>query len=153
MPTPPHQAALLAPALLWHLLRSGSAAGEFLRFGLVGGSAAVAYVVLTSLLTIQFSLPPAAAIALALCVLIPPTYLAQRALAFRSARPHRTAFPRYLATQAGGNLLGIAVAAWSGPWIRQYPWLSFTAVAAVTVCANYSILKLWAFAHEPRQPE
>ena len=50
---------------------------------------------------------PGLAIVLTLPLLMPPTYLAQRSLAFHSSRPHRAVFPRYVATQTIGNLVGI----------------------------------------------
>lgn len=126
---------------------------ELLAFVIVGSISALLYVALNVVFAIGFGMRPGLAIMLTLALLMPPTYLAQRGLAFRSRRPHRAAFPRYVATQAIGNLVGIAIAELGAPLVSAFPWAAFTAVAVVIAGTNYFLLKLWTFAHACHQAE
>src|SRR4051794_20257839 len=114
-------------------------------FIIVGGISALLYLLLNVIFVMKFSMRPALAIVLTLAFLMPPTYLAQRILAFHSSRPHRVAFPRYVATQAIGNLMGILGAELGSSLVIAFPCAAFTAVAAIVALVNYFLLKVWAF--------
>jgi putative flippase GtrA len=117
---------------------------ELIWFLMIGGVSAGLYVVINGTLTMH-GVPPTLSLVVTLTLLIPPTYLAQRRLTFRSEIVHGVAFPRYLATQLVGNgiaLVGTTVFAHS---IIQQPFIAFTAIAALVAAVNYSVLKLWAF--------
>lgn len=123
-------------------------AREPVLFLLVGGSSAAAYTALGVLFTAGFGMRPSLALALTLAIVMPPTYLLQRALTFRSRRAHGSAFPRYVATQAISNGVAIVGAELFADAIRARPWLAFAAITVLVVVLNYTLLKSWAFAYE-----
>jgi putative flippase GtrA len=156
-PMPASQAtASVAPEpriRLWHIGSIAIPARELLAFVIVGVTSALLYVTLNVAFAVRCGVRPGLAIVLTLALLMPPTYLAQRGLTFRSSRPHRAAFPRYVATQAIGNLVGIAGAELGAPLVSAFPWAAFTAVAVVVAGTNYFLLKLWTFAHACHEAE
>jgi putative flippase GtrA len=120
---------------------------DLLGFILVGGSGAVAFVVLSTLM-IGLRTGIAEWIVSALCwvALIGPVYLGHRMWSFRTGATHRQALPRYIAVQA----LGIVMASVFSYLCYRVLGLS-TALAAVLVTAltsgvNFAILRAWAFA-------
>ena len=115
---------------------------EITLFLLVGGSSAAAYTALGVLFTSGLG------VLLALATVMPPTYLLQRALTFRSHRTHRSAFTRYLATQAISNGVAMLGAELFAATIRAAPWVAFIAIAVLVACLNYTLLKFWAFTDE-----
>lgn len=120
---------------------------ELFRFVLVGGTSAGLYVGLCVLFA-WLGLRPSLAILATLAVLVPPTYLAQRNLTFRSGRGHAAAFPRYAGTQVAGNALALALSEGFAAFVRQHPWIGFGSVALTVALTNYALLKLWAFRHD-----
>lgn len=138
---------------LWYMGSIVVPARELMAFAIVGVISALFYVTLNVAIVVEFGLRPGLAIVLTLALLMPPTYLAQRGLTFRSSRPHRAAFPRYVATQAIGNLVGIAGAEFGATLVSAFPWAAFTAVAVVVAGTNYFLLKLWTFAHACHEAE
>ena len=123
-------------------------AREIALFLLVGGSSAAIYSALGVLFTSGLGLRPSLAIVLALATVMPPTYLAQRALTFRSQRAHRSALTRYFTTQAISNGVAVLGAEWLAEPIRARPWVAFVAIAVLVAALNYTLLKFWAFADE-----
>ena len=121
---------------------------EITLFLLVGGSSAAAYTALGVLFTSGLGVRPSLAVLLALATVMPPTYLLQRALTFRSHRTHRSAFTRYLATQAISNGVAMLGAELFAATIRAAPWVAFIAIAVLVACLNYTLLKFWAFTDE-----
>ncbi len=118
---------------------------ELVSFLIIGGLSALAYAGLNIAFTVMAGLRPSLAILLTLAVLIPPTYLAQRRLTFRSARTHGYAFPRYVGTQAIGNGLALLGAELFPSQIRGQPIVAFLTIACVVALTNYGCLKFWAF--------
>jgi len=80
---------------------------EIFLFLVVGGSAALAYMAAGVFFTTVLAVRPSVAVALSLAVVMPPAYLAQKVITFRSAASHRTAFIRYAGVQAISN--GVAM--------------------------------------------
>ena len=114
----------------------------------IGGTGAIAYMALNVVFT-KAGIRPSLSIALTIALLIPPVYILQHRLTFRSGRNHLSAFPRYVGTQLFGNLIAIAVAeAIPGP-IKQHPFTAYFLIAAIVAAINYGILKFWAFRHTP----
>ena len=130
------------------MLRVEGRGREIALFLLVGGGSAAAYTALGVLFTSGLELRPSLAVVLALAVVLPPTYLLQRGLTFQSRRAHRSAFTRYLATQAISNGVAILGAELFANAIRAQPWFAFIAIAVLVACLNYTLLKSWTFAHE-----
>lgn len=120
---------------------------ELIRFGLVGGTSAGLYVIFCVVFS-GLGLRPSLAILATLAVLIPPTYLAQRRLTFRSARGHAAAFPRYVGTQLAGNALALGLSEGFSTFVLAWPWIGFGSVAVTVALTNYALLKLWTFRHD-----
>jgi putative flippase GtrA len=118
---------------------------EIVLFLAIGGTSAAIFVVLGVFFTNLCGFRPSFAIAASLVLLVPPTYLAQRSLTFRSDRNHASAFPRYIATQILGNALAVVGSELFPAVIRERPWLAFSAVAFGIAATNYVLLKLWTF--------
>lgn len=116
-------------------------------FVLVGGSGAVAFIVLSSVaIELDTGAPDWVVSTLCYAALILPVYMAHRTLSFRSDTPHTQALPRYVATQ----MCAVALAALISFGIYAIPGLP-TVVAAflvsgLTAVFTFVVLKLWAFA-------
>lgn len=120
---------------------------DFVVFLLVGGSGALAFVLLSSLaIELDTGVPDWLVSALCWAALIGPVYLGHRFLSFRSDAPHRQALPRYVLVQ----LVGVSLAALFS--YVAYAVLGFpsivgaTLVAGLTAGVNFLVLRLWAFA-------
>lgn len=121
---------------------------ELVLFLLVGGTSAALYALLGVFLTTGLHLRPSLAVLLAVAVILPPTYAVQRSLTFRSQRPHRSAFLRYVLTQAISNAAAILCAeVFTATFIDQ-PWLAFVMIAILVACMNFVLLKMWTFADD-----
>ena len=118
---------------------------EIAWFLFVGGTSAAVFMSLGVFFTSVCGLRPSLSIVATLLIVVPPTYLAQRRLTFRSGRTHLAAFPRYVATQLVANVLAIVGSELFQSEIRQQPWLGFFFVAACVAATSYILLKLWAF--------
>jgi putative flippase GtrA len=118
---------------------------EIVLFLAVGGTSAAIYVILCVFFTRLCGFRPSLAIVATLVIVIPPTYLSQRNLTFRSDRNHAGAFPRYLATQVAGNALAVVGSELIPAVIRSQPWLAFSVVAFGVGMTNYLLLKRWTF--------
>jgi len=138
---------MTAGAMVMPRMSMSGRAGELLRFLVIGSTSAGLYVVLCVLFT-RLGLRPSLSILATLAVLMPPTYLAQRSLTFRSGRGHAAAFPRYVATQLAGNALALILSEALADAMRAHPWLGFGSVAITVALTNFALLKLWAFSHD-----
>jgi len=119
---------------------------QFSRFVLVGVASAIVYVVIANALLSTFAWSVWLASTVAYLICIPPAYVFQRRLAFRSRRSHISAFPRYCGTQAAS----IAISALASEGISRIPGLPasmvFALAAAAAVLFNYTVLSRWTFA-------
>jgi putative flippase GtrA len=113
-------------------------------FLIVGIAGAVAYIILSIVLTSIIGLAYVASI-ISYCLLTPVVYLAQRAFTFRSTAQHSVVFPKYVATQ----LIGLSI---SGvlPYLfhdiaEKTPIVVFGLVVMVVPIANFVLLRFWAF--------
>jgi putative flippase GtrA len=118
---------------------------ELVLFLLVGGTSAAIYALLGVFLTAGLQLRPSLAVLVAVAIVLPPTYLAQRSLTFRSQRPHRSAFLRYVLTQAISNAAAILLAEVFTDRVVAQPWLAFLAIAILVASMNFVLLKVWTF--------
>ena len=124
-----------------------SLGGQLIAFLTVGGSGAVAFVMLSSLaIGLHTGLADWLASAVCYGALIGPVYLAHRRFSFSSEAPHRHALPRYVAVQLCALLLA------AGFSYLVYGYFGLPTVAAsllvtgLTSGVNFMVLKLWAFA-------
>ncbi len=132
---------------LRRFVRSG-ALRELLLFLLIGGTGAVAYTALNVVFT-KSGIRPSVSIAMTIALLIPPVYILQHKLTFRSGRNHLSAFPRYVGTQLFGNVIAMAIAEAVPEPITEHPITAFILISAIVAAINYGILKFWAFRHTP----
>jgi len=125
-------------------------AAELMAFGMVGGSGALAFVVLSSLLVGAGWGPPKWLVStLCYAVLIVPVYLLHRRFTFRSAAPHGWALPRYAGVQGMSLLLASLFSYLAyGIFGVPTPWAPVL-VTGLTSGVSFLVLKLWAFT----QPE
>jgi len=116
---------------------------QFIRYLLVGGVTALAYILVAIALT-RSGLTPGVASICGYLLVIPPAYLGQRILTFRASVWHTVAFPKYVALQVAGNIAGyflsngLAGLGWPG-------WAVFGSVAVMVAATNFLALKYWTF--------
>ncbi|MDP9095717.1 MAG: GtrA family protein [Pseudomonadota bacterium] len=121
---------------------------ELVLFLVIGGTGAIAYTALNVFFTTS-GIRPNLSIAITIALLIPPVYVLQHRLTFRSDHNHLSAFPRYVGTQLFGNMIAIAVATAVPEPIKQHPVTAFILISAIVAAVNYGILKFWAFRYSP----
>lgn len=124
-----------------------SMAGQIAAFAMVGGTAAVGFAGLSSvLIELRTGIPDWVVSALCYAAFIVPVYLAHRRLSFRSDAPHGMALPRYVAVQ----LIALALAAvFSFVFYDVFRVQALAAallVIGLTSSLNFMILRAWAFA-------
>jgi putative flippase GtrA len=123
---------------------------EFVRFVAVGGSAALLYITLASLLTVCIALPAWLASTIAYACMILPAYLAQRALAFRAETDHGIALPRYLLLQAICAALSAPLTIVVEGLATLQPEFTFAIVAIFLACFSFVLSRQWVFAPQKR---
>jgi putative flippase GtrA len=119
---------------------------QLLRFVLVGGSGAVGFVLLSTLMIdLRTGAPDWLMSALCYAAMIGPVYLLHRRFSFRSDAPHLRALPRYVLVQACG--LGLAAVfsfiAYSLLHMQSLP--ASILITCLVSAINFVVLKLWAF--------
>jgi len=115
------------------------------RFLFVGGSLVVAHMALATLFAMAFAIPPAIANATAHALCLPPTYFAQRAVAFRSDAPHSRAFVRYVLLQLPLIALGAFLAWLLIGQMRLNPALAFVMICPFVALTSFVAQRWWAF--------
>jgi putative flippase GtrA len=124
-------------------------AGGLVSFALIGGGAALTFVLVSSALVELFPGVDSWLIS-SLCygASILPVYLLHRRFTFRSDAAHRTALPRYVAVQAMALLLAtlFGYLLYGALALPSLP--AALLVIALTSGVNYVVLKGWAFAFE-----
>jgi putative flippase GtrA len=120
---------------------------DFFAFLLVGGSGAVAFIVLSSLMIeLRTGAPDWLVSAFCWAALIVPVYLGHRSISFRSDAPHGQALPRYVLVQVVGVSL-VAAFSYLAHHVLGLPSIAGATIVAVLVAGtNFAILKLWTFA-------
>lgn len=131
---------------------SDSALGsELLAFVLIGASAVLGFVLLSSVaMSLPTGLPQwvVSAVCYGLFVLL--TYAAHRRFAFKSSAPHGRALPIYLLVQLTG--LGLAtVFSWLAYGVLGLPTIvASLMVLGFTSGVNFFVLRSWAFKNVQR---
>ncbi|TPM35646.1 GtrA family protein [Mesorhizobium sp. B2-3-4] len=114
------------------------------RFVVVGVGAAGLFFVLSWLL-VSLGLPPFAGSAIAYATAFVIAYRAQRGWTFGEEHDHRTAFPRYLALQAGCAAFSGLVSQVAVTHFGLSP-VAMSALATVaTSTISYVVSRLWVF--------
>jgi len=120
------------------------------RFLLVGGAAALFYLVFATFLAECLHMEEwlASTIAWTLCVI--PAYQGQKRLTFQSKADHQTAFPRYVISQ----IIAIALSSIMSFMLDNLTDLSaptiFIIVVSVITTLSYLFQRLWVFNHEKK---
>lgn len=135
-------------SLLPDRFRNSAVLGQLAGFILVGGTGAVAFVVLSTLLIgLHTGLPDWVASALTWAALIVPVYMGHHRISFRASRvAHRQGLPRYVAVQISALILA-ALFSYIAYSIAHLPALyGAIIVTGLTSAVNFVVLKVWAFA-------
>ena len=101
-------------------------------FLLVGGSATLLYLIISTCLVIVFEAKEWLASSISWVICIIPTYLGQKKLTFKSEVSHQFAFPRYLFLQIIGILLS-AILSFLLNKFTQFNTLTIFSVVILTV--------------------
>ena len=117
-----------------------------LRFIAVGGTLVLVHIALATLFAVVFLIPPAIANVAAHALCLPPTYLAQRRVAFRSDAPHARAFWRYAGLQLpliglGGLLAWLLIGQ-----MGLHAALAFVLICPFVALVSFAAQRWWAFA-------
>lgn len=122
--------------------------GELFSFAAVGGTAALAFVGLSMLLTgLDTGAPDWIVSAVCYALFIVPVYLAHRRLSFHSQMPHAVAMPRYVAVQMSALVLASVFSFVCYGLLGMPSAMAAAVVICLTSGVNFVVLKLWAFAH------
>lgn len=124
-----------------------SAAGQIAAFVMVGGTAAICFAGLSSLLiNLHTGAPDWVVSVVCYAAFIVPVYLAHRRLSFRSAAPHAMALPRYIAVQMLALMLAAMLSFVFYDVFRVQALAAALLVIGLTSALNFMILRAWAFA-------
>jgi putative flippase GtrA len=125
-----------------------SVGGQLLGFLLVGGSGAVAFIVLSSVaIDLHTGFPTWVASTLCYALLIGPVYLAHRRFSFQSEAPHGQALPRYVGVQVCSLLLASCFSYVLYGVFAMPTVFASVLVTGLTSAVNFVVLRVWAFAH------
>ena len=113
---------------------------EIALFLLVGGTAALLYILIATLLETLVGLTRPWASAVAYGLMVPPAYAAQKRFTFRSSASHSRAFPSYLLTQFVA--LGVASVV-SSQLGRLPPPLAYGIAGICAAIVSFVLLKFW----------
>jgi putative flippase GtrA len=121
---------------------------QFVRFVVVGGSAALLYIAVASLLAAYTPLSNWLASIIAYACMIIPAYLAQRALAFRAETDHGIALPRYVLLQAICAAMSAPLTILIEGLTALPPEVTFAIVAIFLACFSFVLSRHWVFGPE-----
>ena len=114
-------------------------------FVLVGGTAALGYIIICTIFLQLLGLRPAVASLLGYGIALPPAYCAQKLITFRSESAHKIAFPKYLVVQAVSNI-NAAILGEIFIGILKYPIFPvFVIIAGFVGLTNFFVLRYWTF--------
>lgn len=115
-------------------------------FVAVGGGAAVVFILLsTAILSLETGIPRWLASALCYAILVGPVYIAHHRITFRSRQRHRTALPKYMATQALAVVVSAAMAIPVYHTLHLEPLPGSVLVTVLTSIGSFVVLRLWTF--------
>jgi putative flippase GtrA len=127
-----------------------SALAELVAFVLVGGTGALAFVLLSTFVVgAPWGPPKWLGSTFCYAVLILPVYSAHRRFSFRSEAPHRQALPRYVGVQCASLLLASLFSYVVYEAIGLPTLVGSLIVTGLTSGVSFMILRLWAFRHAP----
>lgn len=119
---------------------------QAVRFLIVGGMAALGYIVVATVLETLAAFPAWAASVLGYASMIGPAYMGHRLFAFRATTEHKQSFPRYLSVQILCLVLSGVFAGLLSGMTALYPAIIYVAVAAILAVVSFVLTRLWVFA-------
>jgi len=120
---------------------------ELFFFALVGGSGAVAFVLLSNIaIALGTGIPDWIVSTLTYAALILPVYAMHRKLSFQSDAPHRSALPKYIFVQVSGLCLASLFSYVFYAMFGLHSAFASVLVIGLTSGVNFFVLRLWAFA-------
>jgi putative flippase GtrA len=120
---------------------------QLVSFLVIGGLAAVSFVVLSSLMVGALPGVPSWIVGAGCYALfILPVYLLHRRFSFRSGAAHRRAVPRYVGVQLSGLVLAAIFSFICYRLIGMPTVVASLLVIGLTSGVNFVVLRLWAFA-------
>jgi putative flippase GtrA len=120
---------------------------ELVFFALVGGSGAVAFVLISNFaIALGTPMPDWVVSSLTYAALILPVYAMHRKLSFQSEAPHRSALPKYIAVQVTGLCLASVFSYVFYAMFGLHSAFASVLVIGLTSGVNFFVLRLWAFA-------
>jgi putative flippase GtrA len=126
--------------------RDTGALGALLRFIAIGAAGALAFVVLSTMISLHSGMAEWVVNTLCYAALIGPVYLLHRRFSFQSDAAHHKALPRYVAVQ-GMALLLAALFSFVVHGVLTLPTLAASLlVISLTSGINFLVLRGWAFA-------
>ena len=114
-------------------------------FLMVGGSAALFYLILATFFTESLNIKIWLASALAWAICIIPTYQAQKILVFKSKMHHKIAFPRYLISQVIGIILSSILSYALNELTDFKSLVVFIIVISIIILLSYILQRFWVF--------
>jgi putative flippase GtrA len=127
--------------------RPVSAGAQLLSFLIIGGGAALAFMLFSTLAIALLPGPPRWVVSSGCYALfIVPVYLLHRRFSFRSDAPHSRALPRYVTVQICGLALAAAFSFVAYGVLGLPSLVAAALVIGLTSGVNFMILRLWAFA-------
>ena len=123
-----------------------SAFAELVAFIVVGGTGAVAFVLLSTFVVgAPWGPPKWLGSTFCYALLILPVYAAHRRFTFRTDLPHRQALPRYAGVQCASLLLASLFSYLVYETVGLAPLFGSVIVTGLTSGVSFMVLKLWAF--------
>lgn len=125
-----------------------SVIAEIAAFLVVGGLAALSFVVLSAvLISLDSGVPDWIVSSICYALHVGPVYLAHRRFSFRSQLPHSVALPRYIAVQASAVVLAAIFSFVCYSLLGLEPIIAASVVTLLTSGVNFVLLRVWAFTH------
>lgn len=122
--------------------------GSILRFLIVGGSGAVAFVILTNIgLNLFPKLPKTLVSVCSYALLILPVYTLHRSFSFESNLPHKIALPKYVITQIISLCFNFSFSYLLFNVLHFPNFWGSVGITILTSVGSFIALKLWAFKH------
>jgi putative flippase GtrA len=123
-----------------------SVAAQLVSFLIIGGTAAAAFIGLsTAAMALPIPAPRWVVSGVCYVLFIVPVYLLHRRFSFNSAAPHKSALPRYVTVQVAALAL-VTLFSYVAYGIVGLPTpLAATLVIGLTSGVNFMVLRRWAF--------
>lgn len=114
-------------------------------FLLVGGTAALIYLILATFLAESLNMEAWLASAISWTICIIPAYQGQKLLTFKSELDHKVAFPRYFISQIIGILLSSLLSFMLSRLTSLNALAIFSIVIFVVTTSSYFFQRFWVF--------